>query len=38
MYAITGVRRCGKTFFMFQTMRKLIEAGSPRIDSLLFVR
>lgn len=34
VYTITGVRRCGKTFFMFQTMQGLLDAGVPR--ELLF--
>lgn len=27
---VTGMRRSGKTFYLFQQMRKLIEQGVPR--------
>lgn len=30
IYSIIGVRRCGKTFFLFQLMKQLIESGVPR--------
>src|ERR1700680_36733 len=31
-----GIRRCGKTYFLFQTMRKLISQHIP-IDRLLYL-
>ena len=34
--AIVGMRRTGKTWLMFQRMRELVEAGTPRED-LLYV-
>lgn len=34
--AVVGMRRAGKTWFLFQRMRELIEAGAPRED-LLYV-
>lgn len=34
--AVVGMRRAGKTWFLFQRMRELIEAGTPRED-LLYV-
>ncbi|HWO21672.1 MAG TPA: ATP-binding protein [Kofleriaceae bacterium] len=32
--AIVGMRRAGKTWLMFQRMRELVEAGTPREDLL----
>ena len=32
--AIVGMRRSGKTWLMFQRMRELVEAGTPRADLL----
>ncbi len=32
--AIVGMRRSGKTWLMFQRMRELVEAGTPREDLL----
>ncbi len=34
VFTITGVRRCGKTYFMYQNMRALLDAGVAR--NLLF--
>jgi len=31
---LTGVRRCGKTYLMFQLMRELIESGVDESDLL----
>lgn len=36
IYAITGVRRCGKTYAMYQLMDRLIAAGVPRNRILHF--
>lgn len=36
IHTITGVRRCGKTYAMYQLMNRLIEAGVPRNRILHF--
>ena len=36
IYAITGVRRCGKTYAMYQLLDRLIAAGVPRNRILHF--
>lgn len=33
---VTGMRRCGKTFYLFQAMRHLMESGVPRSHMLYF--
>lgn len=30
VHAITGIRRCGKTFYAFQLIRQLLASGVPR--------
>lgn len=30
VHIITGIRRCGKTFYAFQLIRRLLDAGVPR--------
>lgn len=35
VHAITGVRRCGKTFYAFQLMEALLDAGVPR-DAMFY--
>lgn len=30
VHIITGIRRCGKTFYAFQLMRRLLDAGVPK--------
>ena len=30
VHIITGMRRCGKTFYLFQLMRQLLDSGVPR--------
>ena len=30
VHIITGIRRCGKTFYLFQKIHDLLEAGVPR--------
>lgn len=32
---VTGVRRCGKTFRLYQEMRRIVEAGHP-LESILY--
>ena len=36
IYSVIGVRRCGKTFYLFQLMRKLLERGMNRRQVLYF--
>jgi predicted AAA+ superfamily ATPase len=36
IYSLIGVRRCGKTFCLFQTMRRLLEQGYDRRRILFF--
>lgn len=35
VHIITGIRRCGKTFYLFQMIRDLLDAGVPR-DRILY--
>lgn len=36
VHIITGMRRCGKTFYLFQLMQNLLNAGIPRNHMLYF--
>lgn len=36
VHIITGMRRCGKTFYLFQLMQGLLDAGTPRERMLYF--
>lgn len=36
VHIITGIRRCGKTFYLFQKIRDLLDAGVPRDHILYF--
>lgn len=36
VHIITGIRRCGKTFYLFQKIRDLLDSGVPRDHILYF--
>ena len=36
VHIVTGMRRCGKTFYLFQLMQGLLDAGTPRERMLYF--
>lgn len=36
VHIITGVRRCGKTFYLFQKINQLLDKGVPRAHMLYF--
>lgn len=36
VHIVTGMRRCGKTFYLFQLMRRLMDDGIPRERMLYF--